>query len=212
MKKTKTSMLQTALTVLYVAALMISNVVTSRQIQLPFGLTMTGGTIVFPITYILSDVFSECYGYKWSRITCNLAFAMNALMSIIFAIVIACPAPAWFANAEAYTTVLSSAPRILIASFIAFWVGDWANDKVFQKMKRGNESIKGFGGRAILSSLVGEIVDSAIFNPLAFIGTMTIPAMLSMMVLQVVLKIAYEIIILPVTTLVAKKVGAYEKK
>lgn len=204
------SELQVILTIVYVCALLISNVITSRQIQLPFGYTMTGGTIVFPITYILSDVFSECYGYKWSRKTCYYAFAMNVFMSLIFMIVINCPSPTWYQNAEAYTTVLSSAPRVLVASFSAFVLGDFVNDKVFAKMKEKHSDIKGFGARAILSSLAGECVDSLVFNPIAFLGTMTIPTLISMGILQVVIKVGYEIVIFPLTNLTAKKVNEYE--
>lgn len=198
------------LTVLYVAALIISNVITSRQVQLPFGLTMTGATFVFPITYILSDVFSECYGYKWSRTTCYLAFAMNAFMVLVFMLVLKSPAPAWWENKAAFETVLSSTPRVVFASFTAFILGDWANDKVFQKMKLKHADMKGFGARAILSSLIGEAVDCAIFNPLAFWGTMPVATFVQMAVLQVALKTGYELIILPVTAHIARKVNAYE--
>lgn len=210
-EKLKTiSELQVVLTVVYVCALLISNVITSRQIQLPFGYTMTGGVIAFPITYILSDVFSECYGYKWSRKTCYMAFAMNVFMSLVFMIVINCPSPVWYENAEAYTTVLSSAPRVLIASFTAFVAGDFVNDKVFAKMKEKHSGMQGFGARAILSSFLGECVDSLIFIPIAFLGTMTIPTLVSMGVLQVTLKVGYEIIILPITRMIVKKVNQYE--
>lgn len=210
MKKTKVSTLQVWLTVLSVASLLISNVITSKQMILPFGITMTCAVFIFPITYILSDVFSEVYGYKWSRITCYMGFIMNLLMVGMFEISIHTKAPDYWTNQEAFQMVLGSTPRILFASLLAFIVGDFVNDKVFQKMKAKHDDCKGYGARAILSSLCGEITDSAIFIPLAFIGQMPMKSMLVMTLTQVSLKVAYEIIILPVSSTVVKKISAYE--
>lgn len=206
------SKLQCWLTVLSVSCLLISNIITSKQMLLPFNITMTCAVIIFPITYILSDVFSEVYGYKWSRITCYMGFAMNLLMVAAFEISIATKAPVYWGNQEAYKTVLGNTPRILAASLAAFVVGDFVNDKVFQKMKEKHENNhEGFGARAILSSVCGELTDSLIFIPAAFIGEMPIETLAIMLVTQVTLKTAYEIIILPVTKLVVKKVIQYEK-
>lgn len=207
----KTSQLQTILTVLFVTCMIISNIVTAKQVQLPFGIVMTGGIMVFPMTYILSDVFSECYGYRWSRITCYLAFAMNLLSVIIFTIAINTPAPSFWDGQEAFQMVLGNTPRILLASLTAFVMGDWANDKVFQKMKARHEhEIDGFGARAILSSLVGEMVDSLFFFPIAFLGQMPADTLLTMAILEVALKVGYEVIILPATIQVAKLVSKAE--
>lgn len=210
MKKSDTSVLQTVLTVLFTSALLISNVITAKQVQFPFGITMTAAVFIFPITYILSDLFSEVYGYKWSRTTCYLAFAMNLMMVLFFEIAIHTDAPSYWVNQEAFQTVLGSAPRTLIASLMAFLFGDWANDIVFQEMKKSHKGMDGFGARAILSSLVGEAGDSLIFIPIAFIGTMPVKTMVTMALTQICLKVGYEIVILPVTTFVTKKVLAYE--
>lgn len=205
------SKMQVVLTVLFVSCLLISNVITSKQMLLPFNITMTGAVIIFPLTYILSDVFSEVYGYKWSRLTCYLGFAMNLLMVITFSIAIASPAPAYWTNQEAFQTVLGNTPRILGASLLAFVIGDFANDRLFAKMKaKYPHTIKGFGRRAILSSLLGELVDSLIFLPLAFWGLMPLKTLVIMTISQVVIKTGYEIIILPITTVVAKKLSEYE--
>lgn len=213
MKKTKISEMQLYLTVLFVACLLISNVVTSKQVLLPFGITMTGAVFIFPVTYILSDLFSEVYGYRWSRITCYLAFAMNLLMVIVFSLVIISPAPDYWTNQEAFQTVLGSTPRVLAASLLAFVIGDFVNDKVFAKMKKKYPtSHKGFGWRAILSSVAGELVDSLIFLPLAFLGQMPIATLAVMTVMQVVIKTGYEVVILPITKLVVKKVSQHEER
>ena len=83
-KRQSYSLVQIILTVLFVSCFLISNILAVKQIQLPFGITMTSAIYIFPIVYILSDVFSEVYGYKWSRMTCYMAFAMNILMVVFF--------------------------------------------------------------------------------------------------------------------------------
>ena len=170
MKKTKISFVQCVLTIIFVTAMLISNVITAKQVLLPFGITMTGAVFIFPITYILSDVFSEVYGYKWSRATCYFAFSMNLFMVIVFALVIKTPAPDYWTNQEAFATVLGSTPRVMGASLLAYVIGDFVNDRVFRKMKeRHADELKGFGFRAIVSSFFGELCDSLEFLPLSFI-------------------------------------------
>ena len=212
-KLKKVSELQLFLSVLFVTSLLISNIITAKQVLLPFGITMTGAVFIFPVTYTLSDLFSEVYGYRWSRITCYLAFAMNLLMVLLFSLVIVTPAPDYWTNQEAFQTVLGSTPRVLAASLLAFILGDMVNDKVFRRMKEKHPNeLKGFGWRAILSSLVGELVDSLIFLPLAFLGQMPIATLAVMTICQVGIKTGYEVVILPITRLVVKLVSKYENK
>lgn len=213
MKKERISFLQVCLTIVFVTAMLISNVITAKQVLLPGGITMTGAVFIFPITYILSDVFSEVYGYKWSRITCYFAFAMNLFMVIVFSLVIQTPAPSYWTNQEAFATVLGSTPRVMGASLLAYVIGDLVNDRVFRKMKeKHSNELKGFGLRAIVSSFFGELCDSLVFLPIAFLGQMPLKTLATMTVCQVLIKTGYEIIILPLTTLVAKKASVYEKE
>lgn len=211
MKKIKISFVQCVLTIVFVTAMLISNVITAKQVLLPFGITMTGGVFIFPLTYILSDVFSEVYGYRWSRVTCYFAFSMNLFMVVVFTLVIRTPAPDYWTNQEAFATVLGSTPRVMGASLLAYVIGDFVNDRIFRKMKDKHvNEIKGFGWRAIVSSLFGELCDSLVFLPLAFLGQMPVRTLVIMTVCQVSIKTAYEIVILPITTLVVKKVRRYE--
>lgn len=212
MKKEKISMVQMLLTVLSVVTLLVSNVITPKQIVLPFNITMTGAIVIFPITYILSDVFSEVYGYKYSRFVCYLGFIANAFMVVVYQIVINLKAPEYWTLQEAFQSVLGNTPRILLASMLAFLIGDWVNDLVFAKMKEKYKNThEKFGYRAILSSLVGEIADSLIFLPIAFIGLMPIQALVIMTITQVFIKTGYEIVILPITKFMVTKVSRYEK-
>lgn len=199
------------LTVFFVTCMVISNVITAKQIQLPFGIVMTGGVLIFPFTYILSDVFSECYGYRWSRITCYIAFFANLFAVIIFQIVISTPAPSFWGGQEAFQTTLGNTPRILCASLLAYVIGDFANDNVFKKMKSKHQNeLRGFGARAVASSLVGEFFDSLVFFPIAFWGQMPIRSLVVMGCLEIAIKVCYEIVILPVTTQIVKKVNGVE--
>ena len=208
------SALQIILTVLFVGVLMISNIISARLFNF-FGFGMTCAVIVFPVTYILSDLFSEVYGYKWSRFTCYLAFSINLLAVGIFYLASCLPAviPA---QAEAFKSVLLGTFACTMASFIAFVVGDFVNDKIFAKMKKNHEGLrnhKGFAFRAILSSFAGELVDSCIYLPLAFLvfnPIMGVVDVLIMIALQVTIKTIYEVLILPLTTFLTKKVSSYE--
>lgn len=210
------SVLQVVLTILFVGVLMISNIISARLFNL-FGFGMTCAVIVFPITYILSDLFSEVYGYKWSRFTCYLAFSINLLAVGVFYLANSLPAVIPL-QAEAFKSVLLGTFACSMASFIAFIVGDFVNDKIFAKMKQNHKGLtnhKGFAFRAILSSFAGELVDSCIYLPLAFLvfnPIMSVADVLIMITLQVTLKTCYEALILPLTTFITKKVSKYESK
>lgn len=212
-RKKMVSELQLGLTLLFVVALVVSNIITSKQVLLPFNITMTGAVFIFPITYILSDLVSEVYGYRWSRLTCYFGFAANLFAALVFSAVIRSPAPSYWQNQEAFQTVLGSTPRVLVASLLAFVIGDFVNDQIFARMKRKYpDSIKGFGARAIFSSLMGELVDSLVFLPLAFWGLMPVQTLVIMTLSQVVIKTGYELVILPFTTIAVKLVSRYENR
>lgn len=207
------SSLQLLLTIIFVSCLMVSNIIASKQIQLPFNLVMPAAVIIFPITYILSDIFSEVYGYKWSRATNYLGLIMNLFAVIAFTIAIKIPAPAFYENQEAFKTILGNTPRILIASTLGLWLGDFLNDNVFRMMKKKYQSShKNYGARAIASSLVGEIGDSLVFIPIVFYGAMPVEVMVKMIFTQAFLKVGYEVIILPISKRVMLKVSEYEQE
>ena len=209
----KHSSLKLLLTIAFISCLIVSNIIAGKQIQLPFNLVMPAAVIIFPITYILSDIFSEVYGYKWSRITNYLGLTMNLFAVIVFAIAIKIPPPAYYENQEAFKVILGNTPRILLASTLGLWVGDYLNDNAFRVMKKKYQSShKNYGARAILSSLVGQVGDSLIFIPIAFYGVMPLEVMVTMIFTQALLKVGYEILILPVSKHLMLKVSAYEKE
>lgn len=209
----KHSSLKLLLTTIFITCLIVSNIIAGKQIQLPFNLVMPAAVILFPLTYILSDVFSEVYGYKWSRFTNYLGITMNLFAVVIFAIAIKIPAPTFYENQEAFKIILGNTPRILLASTLGLWTGDYLNDNVFRVMKKKYQSShEKYEIRAILSSLVGQVGDSLIFIPIAFYGVMPIEVMIKMIFTQALLKVGYEIIILPISKHLMLKVSAYENE
>lgn len=213
LKNSKYSFGQLALTIIFVTCLIISNIIAGKQIQLPFNLVMPGAVIIFPITYILSDIFSEVYGYAWSRATNYMGIIMNLLAVIAFTAAIKIPAPVFYENQEAFKTILGSTPKILIASTLGLWVGDFLNDNVFRLMKKKHKNTHdNYAQRALLSSLVGEIGDSMLFIPIVFYGAMPFEVMVKMIFTQAFLKVGYEALILPLSKTLMLKVSEYEKK
>lgn len=190
------------LTAVFIACAIASNVVTAKQCSV-FGFEFTAGAVTFPLTYALSDIFSECYGYKWSRTTCWVALLACLVSSFIFWLATALPSAPYWDGQAAFAQTLGSAPRILLASFVAYNVGDLANDIAFVRLRGRN----GFWLTAILSSTVGEVFDGLVFYPIAFAGTMSVAVMASVWVTETVLKLACEGLALPVTSVVANAIG-----
>jgi len=207
----KISLTQSILTTLYVVCFVISNILAAKQYIFIGDIALNCGTLTFPITYILSDIFSEVYGYKWSRLSWFTA-AAACLFTVIFTeIAIIMPYPEFWGNQEAFASVLGSTPRTLFASMVAFGIGDYLNDKVFKKLKeRHSGELKGFGFRAIISSLIGEFFDSLVFFPLAFYGIVPVETMILTGIALVFMKVGYECLIFPLTRLLAKKLIKHE--
>lgn len=194
--------------VMFTSCLLISNIVANKLIQVgPWSLT--AAVIIFPLSYIIGDVIAEVYGFRAARRVMWLGFIMNALMVLLFTIVVAMRAPVWFEHSAAYKTVLGSTPRLFVASMTAYIIGSWINAAILSKLKV-HAADKGFGFRAIISTLLGEIADSLIFIPIGFLGVMPLEALAQMCILQIIFKTTYEIIVLPLTTIVVKKVKAYD--
>lgn len=198
------------LVVLFVSCLVISNILANQTLQVWYW-SVDAGTLLFPITYVLSDVFSEVYGYRWSRRVAWMATAMNALFAVLVFISIKWPHPEWF-DATHFNLALGSSFRIILASLASYLIGDYVNDNVFRAMRRNipKNSMGGFRSRALVSSICGQIVDSSIFVVTAFLFTIPAEEIIPMIMVNVVAKIGYEIIILPATFRITRKVKNME--
>ena len=198
------------LIVMFVGILMMSNILANHMIALgPF--TIDAGTLTFPITYILSDVFSEVYGYKWSRRVAWYAMLMNALMAGFIWLAIILPQPEWYDGSH-FKLGVGGSYRIVIASLISYQFGDFVNDRIFRHFKEKHNGMRGFAFRATLSSLGGQLVDTTLFVFIAFLFTMPSSQLFPMIIISVFLKWAYEITILPLTIKITKLVKKLEDR
>ena len=171
--------------------------------------SLTGGLIVFPISYIINDCVCEVWGFRKARLLIWSGFAMNFFFVAVGALCDWIPGAPYWNNDEGFHAVFGLAPRIAAASFVAFLLGSFANAYVMSKMKI-RDGGRNFSARAILSTIAGESIDSLIFFPLALSGVVPTEELPKLMLMQVLLKTAYEILVLPLTIRVVKYVKKYE--
>lgn len=183
--------------IVFCVCLVAANLLETKVVQLG-PVAVTAGLIVFPVSYIINDCIAEVWGFRKARLIIWMGFLMNFLVVVLGQLAIAIPAAPFWQGEEAFDFVFGMAPRIAAASLTAFLVGSFINAYVMSRMKVASQG-RHFSARAILSTLAGESADSLIFFPLAFGGLMPVNELVKMMVVQVVLKTAYEVVILPVT-------------
>lgn len=207
-KKNNVSVLFLFYSILFCVCLITANVLETKQISLGV-FNITGGLIVFPVSYIINDCVCEVWGYRKARLLIWLGFAMNFLFVLFGAIADAIPGAPYWHNDEGFHAVFGLAPRIAAASFVAFLVGSFVNAYVMSRMKINSDG-RNFSLRAILSTIFGEGADSLIFFPLALYGVVPTAELPIFIVTQVVLKTLYEVVVLPVTIYVVKKTKQIE--
>ena len=201
---TKTELYAT-LTGIFTACLIISNIIAGKTFDF-FSFTLPCGVMIFPIIYIVNDVLAEVYGYEKARRVILLGFFMNLVAVICYNATIWLPAPAFFENSEAFSIVLGSTARLLVASFVAYLVGSLVNAKMMTYLKKWDDEKLFF--RCIVSTLFGEGLDALLFITIGFFGTMPTDALLVMIVAQALFKTVYEIIVYPLTRYVIGSVKA----
>lgn len=194
--------------ILFCVCLITANILETKQI-LVLSVSLTGGLIVFPVSYIINDCVCEVWGYSKARMLIWLGFAMNFFFVMVGALCDAIPGAPYWDNEEGFHAIFGLAPRIAAASFIAFICGSFINAYVMSKMKIASNG-KNFSLRAILSTVAGESIDSLIFFPLALSSVVPAKELILLMVWQVILKTVYEIIALPITIRVVKALKKYE--
>jgi uncharacterized integral membrane protein (TIGR00697 family) len=189
-----------ALTTAFVVILLVSNLVAQKVCQIgPFA--VSGAVLLFPVTYIFGDVFTEVYGFSASRRAIWLGFFGTLLLYIMGSITIALPpAPGWH-NQQAFATVFGFIPRILAASLIAFWAGEFANSYTMARLKLLTNGTK-LWTRTIGSTVVGQAVDTTLVIILTFGGTVPVATLGNMILTGYFLKVGYEILATPLTYLV----------
>ena len=193
---------------LFCVCLITANILETKQISLA-GISLTGGLIVFPVSYIINDCVCEVWGYGKARMLIWTGFAMNFFFVLTGALCDAIPGAPYWTNNEGFHAIFGLAPRIAGASFLAFVCGSFANAYVMSRMKIATRG-KGFSLRAILSTVAGESIDSLLFFPLALGGVVPASELVKLMLWQVLLKTAYEVVALPATTRIVRWLKAHE--
>jgi hypothetical protein len=185
------------LTLIFVVVLLISNLVAQKICRIG-PLTLSGAELLFPITYIFGDIFTEVYGYAASRRAIWIGFFASALLSIMGAIVVALPpAPGWH-NQTAFETVFGFIPRLVVASLIAYWAGEFTNSFTLAKMKLLTGG-RWLWTRTVGSTITGQAVDTATVVLIAFWGKAADKTLLALIISAYITKVIYEILATPLT-------------
>jgi uncharacterized integral membrane protein (TIGR00697 family) len=184
----------------FVTCLITANIIAVKLVDL-FGLILPAAIFIFPLSYITGDVLTEVYGYRQARKVIWLGFLCNVLVVVAIWIAQVLPAASFWDGQRAYERILGYTPRILMASFLAYLVGEFANSFVLAKLKIATQG-RWLWMRTIGSTLVGQGLDSAVFIALAFAGTLPVQALTLAIVTQWLAKSAYEAAATPFTYLV----------
>ena len=189
-----------AVVALFVTALITANIVAVKLIDVG-GMVLPAAIIVFPVSYIIGDVLTEVYGFRQARRVIWLGFACNLLAVVVIWLAGVLPAAGFWDGQPAFERILGQAPRILVAPFAAYLVGEFANSAVLARMKVATEG-RFLWARTIGSTVVGQGLDSAVFMTVAFAGIIPAEGLATAVVTQWLVKTAYEAAATPLTYLV----------
>lgn len=193
---------------LFVVALLTANIIAVKLVQIG-PLILPAGVVIFPVSYILGDVLTEVYGYRYARRAIWLGFMGNLVAVIAIWLAGLLPAPVFWSGQDAYNAILGFTPRLLLASFVAYLVGEFANSTVLAKMKVMTQG-RHLWARTIGSTIVGQGLDSFIFILIAFGGLMAGGAMVTAILSQWLFKSTYEALATPLTYVVVNKLKREE--
>jgi uncharacterized integral membrane protein (TIGR00697 family) len=207
------------LTIAFTVVLVVSNLVGPKICQIgpfslwPFSLLhpllVSGAQLLFPITYICGDVFTEVYGYAASRRAIWLGFFAMGLLSVMGQIAVALPAAPGWQNQQAFATVFGLVPRFAVASLVAYWAGEFTNSYTLAKLKiltRG----RFLWTRTIGSTVTGQFVDTFVVILIAFWGVESWRRILVMVASSYAIKVVYETLATPLTYLVVDQLKRIE--
>ena len=193
----------------FVSILLLSNVIGAAKVSSLGGWEFGAGILFFPLGYVIGDVLTEVYGYARARRCIWVGFSALLFMAFMSWVVVSLPpAPGWTGQA-AYESVFGQVPRIVFASIVAFWAGEFVNSYVLARMKIWTQG-KHLWSRTIGSTIFGQGVDSLIFYPLAFWGAWDTSQVMTVLVTNWLLKVSWEVVLTPVTYLVVNKLKQHE--
>lgn len=181
----------------FITCLLTANIISVKLVSL-WGLVVPAGVIIFPISYICGDVLTEVYGYRRTRSVIWLGFVCNLLAVAAIVATQWLPGAGFWDAQAAYERILGFTPRLLAASFCAYLVGEFANAYVLAKLKIVTQG-RMLWARTIGSTLIGQGLDSLIFLAVAFAGTLPLGALVTAIITQWLVKVAYEVLATPFT-------------
>ena len=208
-QKRQVSNLFMCIGIIFVTCLLLSNLIAGKMWAVTDSITLPAAVLLFPVTYIIGDVFTEVYGFRNARTIIWLGFACSFFAVIMYLVTIKLPHPGFWENQPAYEAVLGTTPRVALASFAGYLFGEFSNSIVLSKLKVATKGKK-LWLRTILSTVVGEGLDSIIFITISFWGTMDNKEVLKMILFQYLFKVAYEAVFTPVTYAVVGKIKKIE--
>jgi queuosine precursor transporter len=187
----------TLVAAVFITSLITANIIAVKLIAV-WGLVLPAAMVIFPLSYLFGDVLTEVYGYHRTRQVIWLGFACNLLTVLAIWVGQVLPPASFWDGQAAYVKILGYAPRILLASFLAYLVGEFANSYVLARMKIATHG-RWLWTRTIGSTLVGQAFDSLLFISLAFVGTIPASALATAIVTQWLAKSCYEALATPLT-------------
>lgn len=182
----------------FVTILLCSNIIGAEKVVSVWGFSFGAGILFFPISYFFNDILTEVYGYARSRKVVWAGFTALAFASFMSWVVVTLPPAKGWVHQDAYEVVFGQTPRIVIASLLAFFSGEFVNSFVLAKMKIFTSG-KFLWTRTIGSTIAGEAADSIIFYPLAFYGFWPTGLVITVMITNYVLKVTWEVVATPLT-------------
>ncbi len=199
----------------FVVVLLCSNLIGPGKTCVLLGITFGAGNLFFPISYIFGDILTEVYGYARARKVIWAGFGGMIFATLMGLFVINMPAD----TTEPYNEVIQPALevvfgntwRIVVASMIAFWCGDFVNSYVLAKMKVWTRG-KHLWSRTIGSTMVGQAVDSALFYPIAFFGIWQPGTMLKVIAFNWAFKVSVEVLFTPLTYFIVNRLKRAERE
>ena len=197
LKDEKVSIWFVVIVAVFVTSLITANIISVKLAQVG-SIVFPVGVVIFPISYIFGDVLTEVYGFRRARLVIWLGFLCNLLTVGAIWLAQILPAASFWQGQDAFVQILGYTPRLLLASFLAYLMGEFANSYVLAKMKIATAG-RWLWARTIGSTLVGQGFDSIIFISVAFVGTIPAAGLISAIVTQWLMKSGYEAVATPLT-------------
>ncbi|MDF2529364.1 MAG: rane-spanning protein [Gammaproteobacteria bacterium] len=192
----------------YCVSILLANWFDPRLVSL-FGLVTDAGTLIFPLSFVLSDLITEVYGYKKARQAIWLGFAFNMVFLIYGQIVIHLPSPAYPTHNAEFDDLLKADMRVIIGSMCSYFCAEPINSWIIARLKLMTQG-RYMAVRFLSSTVIASLLDSSIFSVIAFLGVMSDSELTSLILTMWLIKVAIEALGLPFSIKLAKKLKQAE--